>query len=351
MLVASLQEPLALAVRRADDALYIATKVGKVWALRDGRVEPRPVLDLSRQISRGDEQGLLGLAFSPSGRFVYVNYTNRQGNTTIVEYAWGNGRPDLSTRRVVLFIPQPFPNHNGGDVVFGPDGDLYIGMGDGGSDPRISGPQRDPHRNGQNLRVLLGKMLRIRPRMQDGSLPPGGASYAIPSDNPFLHRARARPEIWAYGLRNPWRYSFDRVTGDLWIADVGAGASEEVDLQGTGSRGGENYGWSALEGTLEWRAPPPNAVPPVYEYNHAFDRCAITGGYVYRGTAIPNLVGWYVFGDFCLGAITALRLLPDGPVASVISGTNVAGLSSFGEDQEGELYALSLAGGIYKLMP
>jgi glucose/arabinose dehydrogenase len=339
-----------MTVRAGDPALYVASKTGEVWAIRNGRVDPTPVLDLSKEVSKGAEQGLLGLAFSPTGEFLYVNYTDRKGDTNVVEYAWRNGRPDISSRRVVLFVRQPFPNHNGGDLVFGPDGYLYVGLGDGGSDYRSGDPQGDPHRNGQNLGVLLGKMLRIEPRMPDGSLPPGGARYAVPPDNPFVGRDGARPEIWAYGLRNPWRYSFDALTGDLWIGDVGAGASEEVDKQPAGSGGGQNYGWNALEGTVAHRRPPPNAVPPVYEYNHRSGRCAVTGGYVYRGKALPELDGWYVFGDYCEGAIIALRIVAGSWRRYVISGASVEGLSSFGQDQQGELYALSLAGGVYKLV-
>jgi glucose/arabinose dehydrogenase len=339
-----------MAVRAGDPALYIVGKRGRVWALRDGRVDPTPVLDLTGEVSRGSEQGLLGMAFSPSGALAYVNYTDLRGDTNIVEYAWRDGRADLSTRRLILFVDQPFPNHNGGNLVFGPDGDLYIGLGDGGSDANSPSPG-DPHRNGQNLEVLLGKMLRIQPRMPDGSLPPGGDAYAIPSDNPFVDRPGVRPEIWAYGLRHPWRYSFDRETGDLWIGDVGAGAREEVDMQPADSPGGQNYGWSNLEGTVEWRTPPPDAVPPVYEYDHRGGACAVTGGYVYRGSAIPDLVGWYVFGDYCTGVIHVLRLVPSGRLVYVAAGAVVQGLSSFGQDQQGELYALSLSGDVYRLVP
>jgi glucose/arabinose dehydrogenase len=351
-LIARLQLPLDIAVRAGDPALYIAGKRGRIWALRNGRIDPEPVLDLTGQVSTGSEQGLLGLVFSPDGRYLYIDYTDRKGDTNVVEYAWREGRPVPATKRRVLFVDQPYPNHNGDDLVFGPDGDLYIGMGDGGSDYTTGDPQGDPHRNGQNRGVLLAKMLRIEPRMPGGSLPPEGKPYAVPSDNPFVGRAGARPEIWAYGLRNPWRYSFDRQTGDLWIGDVGAGAREEVDLQAASSPGGQNYGWNAVEGTVEWRAPPPDAVAPVYDYNHVSGGgCAVTGGYVYRGDAIPGLRGWYVFGDFCASDIDGLVLGPDGTAHVTPLGPRIENLVSFGEDHRGELYALSLSGGIYKLVP
>jgi glucose/arabinose dehydrogenase len=349
-LVAKVRKPLAMAFRAGDPALYVATKPGAVWALRDGRVDPTPVLDLTGKVTQGPEQGLLGLAFSPTGAFIYVDYTDRKGDTNVVEFAWKDGRADRASRRSILFVRQPYPNHNGGNLLFGPDGDLYIGMGDGGSDYTGGDQQGDPHRNGQNLHVLLGKMLRIQPRMPDGSLPPAGAAYAIPSDNPFVGRSGARPEIWAFGLRNPWRFSFDRTTGDLWIGDVGAGSREEVDLQPSTSKGAENYGWNAMEGTAAHREPPPDAVPPVYEYDHRGGQCAVTGGFVYRGTAIPDLAGWYVYGDYCTGTVSALRLLVDGSHrVYVASGADIPQLSSFGHDQQGELYVMSLERGVYKL--
>ena len=215
-LVATLEQPLALAVRKGDDAIYVAEKTGRVVALR-GRDEPEVVLDLRAEVSLGGEQGLLGLAFSPDGRFLYVNFTDTVGHTHVTEFGFADGTADLGSRREVLFVEQPFSNHNGGNLVFGPDGYLYVGLGDGGS-------AGDPMGNAQSLDTLLGKMLRISPR------PSGGRPYGIPSDNPFVGREGARPEIWAFGLRNPWRYSFDRKTGDLWIGDVGQNAREEIDV-------------------------------------------------------------------------------------------------------------------------
>jgi len=223
--------------------------------------------------------------------------------------------------------------------VFGPDGYLYIGLGDGGSGG-------DPHGNAQSLGTLLGKMLRIDPRPADG------APYRIPADNPFVTTPGALPEIWAYGLRNPWRYSFDRVTGDLWIGDVGQSAWEEVDRQPASSGGGENYGWNVREGSHPYTAggSAPGAVDPVFDYAHSDGGCVVTGGYVYRGEAIPDLAGIYVFADFCLGAIEGLRLDGDQVVHDQL-GATVQAVSSFGEDAQGELYVLSLAGGVYRLAP
>jgi glucose/arabinose dehydrogenase len=350
-LVVELDQPLGMAVRSGDPVLYVVSKAGAVWRLRDGALDSDPVIDLSTEVSSGDEQGLLGMTFSPDGAFAYLNFTDAEGDTNVVEYAWTDEGPDLGTRRTVLFVDQPFPNHNGGDLVFGPDGFLYVGLGDGGSDYTRGDSQGDPDRNGQNLGVLLGKMLRLAPRLTDGSLPPNGDGYAIPDDNPFVDIADARPEIWAYGLRNPWRYSFDRETGDLWIGDVGAGAREEIDLQPADSAGGENYGWNVMEGTVPWRSPPPDAVPPVHEYMHASRACSVTGGYMYRGSAIPNLAGWYVFGDYCSGAISGLQMTPDGPRVYIISGDHIASLTAFGEDAAGELYAMSLDGGVYRIVP
>jgi glucose/arabinose dehydrogenase len=270
---------------------------------------------------------------------LYVNFTDVDGDTRVVAYAMAGDRADPSSRREVLFVDQPYSNHNGGNLVFGPDGYLYIGLGDGGSGG-------DPHGNAQSLGTLLGKMLRIDPRPADG------APYRIPADNPFVTTPGARPEIWAYGLRNPWRYSFDRATGDLWIGDVGQSAWEEVDRQPASSTGGENYGWNVREGSHPYAAggSPPGAVDPVFDYSHSDGGCVVTGGYVYRGAAIPDLVGTYVFADFCLGKIEGLRLDGDQVVHEQL-GVAAGPVSSFGEDAQGELYILSLAGGVYRLAP
>jgi glucose/arabinose dehydrogenase len=337
--VATLDQPLAMAVRPGDPALYIAQKTGTVMAVRGGNVDPVPVLDLTGRVSLGSEQGLLGLAFSPGGRDLYVNYTDTNGDTHVTGYVMRDGRVDPASRRDVLFVGQPYANHNGGDLVFGPDGYLYVGLGDGGSGG-------DPQGNAESLSTLLGKMLRIDPRSS------AEGAYGIPADNPFVDRPGARPEIWAYGLRNPWRYSFDRLTGDLWIGDVGQSAWEEVDVQPSGSPGGENYGWNLMEGDhpYEDADPPAHAVRPVFEYSHKDGGCTVTGGYVYRGESIPDLYGAYVFADFCLGELEALRL-EDDRVDHRILGPVVSNLSSFGEDARGELYAMSLDGALYRLAP
>lgn len=338
--VAELDQPLALAMRRGDPVLYVAEKEGRVRRVRDGSVDPTALLDLSDRVSSSGERGLLGLVWAPDGRAFYVNYTDRDGDTHVVEYRpppAGGGTVAADSGRELFSVDQPFPNHNGGQLVFGPDGMLWIGLGDGGS----SG---DPRNNAQNLGTFLGKMLRIDPR------PSNGQSYTIPPDNPFVGRAGARGEIWAYGLRNPWRYTFDRATGDLWIGDVGQGEWEEIDLARAGSEGGENWGWPNEEGThpFEGRRPFSGAVRPVHEYSLEGEACAVTGGYVYRGKRLPGLVGQYVFADACVGELQAL-LPPDWRVRSLE--LDAGFVASFGEDLDGELYVLSLDGPLYRLDP
>jgi glucose/arabinose dehydrogenase len=330
--VAVLQEPLAMAVRSGDATLYVAQKTGQVVAVRNGRVDE--VLDLSAVVSQGGEQGLLGLAFSPDGRFLYVNFTDLVGDTRILEYEVRGDR--VASRRQVLVVDQPYSNHNGGNLVFGPDGYLYVGLGDGGS-------AGDPEDRAQDLGTLLGKMLRIDPR------PGAGTPYSVPTDNPFVDQADARPEIWAYGLRNPWRYSFDRETGDLWIADVGQSSREEVDVQPGTSPGGQNYGWDGYEGTLPFEEPAPrNAVPPIYDYGRGLGATVI-GGYVYRGSAIPELRGAYLFGDLYNPDIRMLVRSGTG-VRHLPLGIEVENLASFGQDHDGELYLLSLSGSVFRLV-
>jgi glucose/arabinose dehydrogenase len=338
--VGTFEQPLALAVRVGDPALYVAEKDGRVVALRDGQVDQVPVLDLSDQVSHGGEQGLLGLAFSPDGRFLYVDYTNTDGDTRVVEFAMAGGQALPDSRRELLAVAQPYANHNGGNLLFGPDRLLYVGLGDGGSGG-------DPQGNAQRLDTLLGKLLRLDPR------PDGSRAYRIPAGNPFSGRDGARPEIWAYGLRNPWRFSFDRQTGDLWIGDVGQNLWEEIDFAPAGSPGGQNYGWNLREGSHKFRgAAPAGAIEPVKDYPLEGGNCAITGGIVYRGGRIPALQGTYIYGDYCAGRLRGLRRDPERVVDLGDLGLAVDGLSSFGEDLDGELYAMSLSdGGLYRIDP
>lgn len=337
--VATLDQPVAMAVRGGDSALYIAEKTGRVRAVRSGRVDPTPVLDLSGAVSNGYEQGLLGLTFSPDGGRLYVDYTDRDGDTRVVEFDFSSGRADPASRRELLFVEQPYANHNGGQVSFGPDGHLYVAMGDGGSGG-------DPANNAQNLAVLLGKILRLDPR------PGEGRPYSIPNDNPFVSDRGARPEVWAFGLRNPWRFSFDRATGDLWIGDVGQNRYEEVNFVTSSGAPGANYGWNRLEGLNPFEGEPPaRHVPPIHEYRLTGVSCAVTGGYVYRGSRIPGLVGTYLFADFCDGQVIGIRQQAGEAVAVRPLGISAPQLTSFGEDLTGELYALSLSGGLFRVEP
>ncbi|MEO5876944.1 MAG: PQQ-dependent sugar dehydrogenase, partial [Streptosporangiaceae bacterium] len=277
--VAKADKPVGMALRTGDDTLYVIEQPGRVRAIRDGRLVSAPVLDLTGQVgSEGNEQGLLGLAFSPDGRYVYFDYTGKDGDTRVVEYpVAAGGSIDAGARREVLTQKQPFANHNGGQLAFGPDGFLYIGLGDGGSGG-------DPQGNGQNLGTWLGKILRIDPR--------GGSPYRVPASNPFVKKAGAKPEIWAYGLRNPWRFTFDSQTGDLWIGDVGQDAYEEVDFQPAGSAGGENYGWSAREGSHKFKSDKPVGKDPVFDYKlHEGNACSVIAGPVYHGSLLPGLAG------------------------------------------------------------
>lgn len=330
--VGRVEQPTSLAVRPGDPALYVTEKTGRLVRLEGGRATT--VVDLSGEVSGGFEQGLLGVAFSSNGRLVYLDYTDRAGDTRVIEVDVATGR-----RRQLLFVDQPFANHNGGQLVTRPDGTLWIAMGDGGSGG-------DPLGNAQNLGTLLGKILRIDPR------PDGADPYRIPPNNPFVGRSGARPEIWDYGLRNPWRFSFDRATGDLWIADVGQNAWEEVNFEPAGA-GGRNYGWNHMEGSHPFRGrrPPPGAVPPLFDYPRTGENCSVTGGFVYRGARIPGLVGAYVYGDFCAGRLLAVRQEGGRVVARGSLGARVSQLSSFGEDHGGELYALSLDGDVWRIEP
>jgi glucose/arabinose dehydrogenase len=339
--VGQFDEPVALVERQGT--LYVAEKGGRVLALTGD--EPIEVLDMTDLTESAGERGLLGLAFSPDGALLYVSYTNNDGDSRVDEYAMGagpDGTADPATRREVLALDQPYANHNGGHIVFGPDRLLYLGYGDGGS-------AGDPERRALDPRTLLGKLLRIDPR------PNGDRPYTIPPDNPFADGVAALPEIWSVGLRNPWRFSFDPATGDLWIGDVGQSAVEEIDLvtaaQGAGR--GVDFGWSAFEGTDRYNEDQesPNHWPPIFEYRHADGGCSVTGGVVYRGAAIPALQGAYLLGDYCATGITAL-VARDGQLVDAATISDEPGqIVSFGTDAAGEVYVVSIGGGVFRLDP
>jgi glucose/arabinose dehydrogenase len=343
--VSTVSGTTALAVRRDDPALYVARQGGTVRAIREHRLVTEPVLDISGSVSSGGERGLLGLVFSLDGSHVYVDYTDRSGNIQIDEYGMSGDRADPTSRRPILTIPHPlYSNHNGGQIAFGPDRMLYIGVGDGGG-ADDEGPGHLPGGNAQSRSVLLGKLLRIDPA------PTGAAAYSIPPDNPFVGVPGTRPEIWSYGLRNPWRFAFDATTHDLWIGDVGQDQWEEVDhvTASHGNGRGANFGWNRLEGTHPFRGdPPPDAVAPVFEYSHD-DGCSVIGGYVYRGTKIHPLAGSYVFSDNCKGDLRALRA--GAPSKSTGLGITSEQVSSLGEGADGTLYVLSQSHGVFRVDP
>ncbi len=346
---------------------FIVEQAGRIRILKNGAVAAGAFLDISDRVLSGGEQGLLGLAFPPdfaARKHFYVYYTNQQGDNQVSRFTLGSSADvaDATSEKLILYFAHPVnTNHNGGQIAFGPDGYLYIGTGDGGGAGDTPG-------NAQNPASLLGKILRIdvgdRPLIPASQIVTrlyfplaaggqAGAPYRIPSGNPFAGRPGYRPEIWATGLRNPWRFSFDRSTGDLYIADVGQGAVEEVNFQAGSSQGGENYGWNILEGNQCYNpasgcVPPAGYVAPVAAYTHAEGGCSVTGGFVYRGAAYPALQGIYLYADFCSGKIWQLQR-QDQAWQTNLTQTTVAHPSSFGEDQAGELYLLSLDGKVYRV--
>lgn len=310
--------------------LFIIEKYGAIRIFKDGQLYDQPFLNIDDRVNdSSNEMGLLGLAFHPDfeqNGYFYVNYTGGGGNTRISRFQANGDTADPNSEQVLMVINQPFPNHNGGAVVFGPDGYLYLGLGDGGA-------AGDPFKNGQNTNALLGKILRIDVN--------NGDPYSIPTDNPFGN------EIWAYGLRNPWRISFDRATGDLWIGDVGQGEWEEIDYLPAGSEGGANFGWSIMQGKHGYdRDPQPGLILPAVEYSHDFG-CSVTGGYMYRGS-MPEWKGIYLYGDYCSGRIWGLIPLNGRWYPNLLFETGVT-ITTFGEDQSGELYFASDTGGVYIL--
>jgi len=347
-LVASgFRSPLDLQAAPGDgERLYVVEQGGRIRVLRGGQLQSTPFLDVSDRISSGGERGLLGLAFHPqfaASRRFFVNYTDRGGDTHIAEFhATSADAADPASERTLLFVPQPFANHNGGGLAFDTSGRLLIGLGDGGS-------AGDPLGNGQSLGTLLGKILRIDVD--------AGAPYAVPDDNPFRTTAGARPEIWAYGLRNPFRFSVDRPTGDLYIGDVGQSRVEEIDVGLATRRGGENYGWNVLEGS-QCYSPASGCdrngfTLPVYEYSHP-EGCSVIGGVVYRGCRMPDLAGTYFFGDFCTGLVRSFRLA-SGQATDLRDWTGaLRGINSptaFGVDADGEVYVVDYDGEVYRLEP
>ncbi|MBF2002025.1 MAG: PQQ-dependent sugar dehydrogenase [Synechococcales cyanobacterium M58_A2018_015] len=331
-----------------SNRLFVLEQAGRVRVVQSGVVQSSPFLDISSRVKSGGEEGLLSLAFSPnyaSTRRLYAYYTNQNGDIVLSRFqANASGTAaDPSSETVLLTIPHPtYTNHNGGKLAFGPDGYLYVSVGDGGGGG-------DPDNNAQNPGSLLGKVLRLDVES------PGVATYAIPATNPFLAATdpsdRYRDEIWALGLRNPWRLSFDRQTGDLYIADVGQSAREEVNFQPAASRGGENYGWKILEGTIPYAGGSTSGLtPPLLEYDHVQGGRSITGGYVYRGNEFQSLQGIYFYGDFINGKLWGARRSAGGTVENKLVNDTPYGISTFGEDEQGNLYVADyFKGDIYKL--
>jgi glucose/arabinose dehydrogenase len=342
-----LSSPVYVTSAPGDKRLFVVEQAGTIRTVLHGKVAAKPYADLRAYVTSGGEQGLLSVAFSPqfetTGK-LYVYFTNKAGNEVVWELHARKGAASIRPgHRQLLEIPDTESNHNGGQLQFGPDGMLYIGDGDGGG----GGDRHGAHGNGQNPGVLLGKLMRIDPTTRTGGKP-----YGIPKDNPFVGKAGYRPEIWALGLRNPWRFSFDAKTGDLWIGDVGQDKWEEVDHLAKGV-GGINFGWNRYEGTHDFDTSTPLAggklTMPVAEYSHS-EGCSITGGYVYRGPHIAGLSGRYVYADYCSGNMWTLSTSGGAPrnVSSVVSDAGVKSIVSFGEDGSGMLYVCSATGSLYR---
>jgi glucose/arabinose dehydrogenase len=357
--IAELDEPTAMAARPGSPDLYIAEKGGRVRLIKveeeefgedEGKLtyelQTTPLLDLSERVINENERGLLGLAFSSDGRKLYLDYTRQpDGHTVVDEYTLGDGpRIDEDSRREVLFVEQPFSNHNGGQLAIGPDGYLYVGLGDGGGGG-------DPRGHGQDTSTLLGSILRIDP---EGATEDGPA-YAIPPGNPFADGEGGAPELWLYGTRNPWRFSFDTETGDLWVADVGQNAFEEINLLpadgGFDAGRGDNLGWNELEGTHPYRGGtnPPGGVLPIFEYGRD-DGCSVIGGYVYRGEEIPGLQGTYLYSDYCGSGVRGLQVDGETVIDTRTWDLPLEHGYSLGEDYAGEIYLLLGTGQVVKLV-
>jgi len=343
--IASFSEPTYVTGAPGGGArVFVLQRSGQVMLLLNGRKQSRPFLNIAGSVNaQGGEQGLLGIAFpadyAKSGLF-YVDYTIPGNDIKIVRFRRSAGNPNVadpgSARGVLTIDHHAFSNHNGGQLAFGREGELYIGVGDGGS-------ENDPNDNGQNTGTLLAKILRIAPS------PNGG--YTIPSSNPFVGRAGKRPEIWSYGLRNPWRFSFDRATGDMIIGDVGQDSWEELDFVGAGTGAGANFGWSIWEGNHRFRSgQAPHAIAPVLTASHSSGYCAIIGGYVVRDKSLPGMYGRYVFGDYCRPKIESVKLARGRATGLRETGLEVPAMSSFGQDASGHIYVTSLKGPVYRLL-
>jgi glucose/arabinose dehydrogenase len=337
LVVDGLSRPTYL-THSGDDRLFISEQEGQVQVVASGMISA-PFLDIRDRVgSGGNEQGLLSLAFDPTAADrLYLYYTNREGDVVVSAFRHDGRSADPASETILLTVAQPYSNHNGGQLQFGPDGYLYVGLGDGGA-------AGDPENRAQDLGTLLGKLLRINV----GGEPP----YEVPADNPFAETAGARPEVFAYGLRNPWRFSFDESAGRLFVADVGQNAWEELSIVAAGSAG-LNYGWKRLEGTACF-APedcdPAGTVLPEIVYGHSQDRCSITGGYAYRGAAKPDAAGHYFFADYCSGTIWRAVPERDAWAVRVAAETDLQ-ITSFGRDAAGEIYVLARDGGVYRLLP
>lgn len=341
--VRGLASPVYLTSPSGDPRLFVVEQPGRIRIVENGQLVATPFLDIAIRVRSGGEQGLLSVAFHPQYRtngFLYVNFTNLAGNTRIERFTVSANPAvaNASSSKLILEIAQPAPNHNGGLNLFGPDGMLYIGMGDGGG-------AGDPFGNGQNKNTLLGAMLRIDVD--------SGDPYAIPSGNPFVGQVNAKPEIWAIGLRNPWRFAFDRQQGLLYVADVGQGRLEEVDVV-PATRAGVNYGWNVMEGSACYNASTCNQQGlelPALEYDHSGGACSVTGGFVYRGAALPEIAGHYFYSDYCAGWVRSFRY-SNGLVSDRRSWDmgDVGSVTSFGEDTAGELYIVSANGRIYRIV-
>jgi glucose/arabinose dehydrogenase len=342
----ALDSPMYLTSPTGDDRLFVVEQGGAIRIIEDGQLLPAPFLDIDPLVASGGERGLLSMAFHPdydTNGYFYLNYTDNGGDTRIERYRVSNADPNLAdpgSAQLVLTVEQPESNHNGGLVKFGPDGMLYIGMGDGGGGG-------DPLDHGQNPNTLLGALLRINVD--------GGTPYSIPANNPWANGSGGRQEIWAIGLRNPWRFSFDREGGMLYLADVGQNRREEINVVSS-TTPGLNFGWDIMEGTACYEpmsgCSTSGLVLPVHEYSHATAECSVTGGYVYRGSAIPELDGHYFYADFCAGFVRSFVMVGgDATEHQEWDLGSLGNITSFGEDADGELYILVQEGSVYRISP